>query len=150
MAKIRIGISGWTYDEWSGRFYPEGLPAAQRLRHVGEHFTSAEINGTFYSLESPDVFRRWADATPADFVFAVKGSRYITHTKRLRDVTVALANFLANGLLALGPTTTSMRTRPAMRGAWRSSSGSTARRRPTTGHGGAASSLQSCGMIPPG
>jgi uncharacterized protein YecE (DUF72 family) len=103
MGKVRIGPSGWTYADWADAFYPEALPASQRLAFVGQRFDSAEINGTFYSLKSPAVFRRWHDATPDDFVFAVKGSRYITHMLRLRDADTALANFLANGLLALGP-----------------------------------------------
>jgi uncharacterized protein YecE (DUF72 family) len=102
MGKVRIGLSGWTYADWAGAFYPEALPASQRLAFVGERFATTEINGTFYSLKSPDLFRRWRDTTPDDFVFAVKGSRYITHMLRLREVDVALANFFANGLLTLG------------------------------------------------
>ena len=101
--RIRIGISGWTYPPWRGRFYPEGLPQARELAYAAEQFTSIEINGTFYSLQRPSSFAAWVAATPPGFVFAVKGSRYITHFLRLRRFEVPLANFLASGLLRLGP-----------------------------------------------
>jgi uncharacterized protein YecE (DUF72 family) len=100
---IRIGISGWRYAGWRGQFYPEGLRQKDELVHASGLFPSIEINGTFYSMQSPASFRSWAAATPPDFVFAVKGPRFITHMKKLRDVEVPLANFLASGLLALGP-----------------------------------------------
>ncbi|GGA80109.1 hypothetical protein GCM10011491_04250 [Brucella endophytica] len=100
---IRIGISGWTYARWHGVFYPEGLPQRQELAYAAEQFPSIEVNGTFYGLQRPESFARWSKATPDDFVFAIKGSRYITHLRRLRDVETPLANFLASGLLRLGP-----------------------------------------------
>jgi uncharacterized protein YecE (DUF72 family) len=100
---IRIGISGWTYAPWRGVFYPEGLPQKRELHFAARSFASIEINGTFYGLQKPDAFARWREATPDGFVFAVKGSRYITHLKRLRDVETPLANFMASGLLRLGP-----------------------------------------------
>ncbi len=100
---VRIGISGWRYAGWRGRFYPSGLRQKDELSFAAERFSSIEINGTFYSLQAPSSFRTWAAATPADFVFAVKGPRFITHMKKLRDVEVPLANFLASGVLALGP-----------------------------------------------
>src|SRR4051812_42617822 len=100
---IRIGISGWRYAGWRGSFYPLGLRQKDELAFAAGRYPSIEINGTFYSLQSPDSFRAWAAATPPDFVFAVKGPRFITHMKKLRDVEVPLANFLASGLLALGP-----------------------------------------------
>ncbi|MGD2059998.1 MAG: DUF72 domain-containing protein, partial [Acidimicrobiia bacterium] len=93
---------GWSYYEWNGGFYPADLPAGDRLRYLAERFDTVEVNGTFYSLTNPAAVRRWREQTPARFVFAVKGSRYITHTKRLSDPARAIANFLASGLLDLG------------------------------------------------
>ncbi|WP_420960220.1 DUF72 domain-containing protein [Brucella sp. IR073] len=100
---IRIGISGWTYARWRGVFYPEGLPHRRELAYAAEHFPSIEINGTFYGLQRPESFARWSEETPEDFVFAIKGSRYITHLRRLKNVETPLANFMASGLLRLGP-----------------------------------------------
>jgi uncharacterized protein YecE (DUF72 family) len=102
LGEVRIGVSGWTYAPWRGRFYPKGLPHNQELTHVGSVFSSVEINGTFYSMQRPDTFAGWAAATPDDFVFAVKGPRYLTHMKRLREPVAPLANFIASGLLRLG------------------------------------------------
>ena len=99
---IRIGISGWRYAPWRGDFYPDGLAQKNELAFVGETFPAVEINGTFYSLKRPETFERWAEAVPEDFVFAVKGSRFITHAKRLRDIQAPLANFFAQGVLGLG------------------------------------------------
>jgi uncharacterized protein YecE (DUF72 family) len=100
---VRVGLSGWRYREWRGRFYPRGLPQRRELEYVAGLFDSVELNGSFYSLQRPSSYERWAATVPDGFVFAVKGGRYITHLKRLRDVDVALANFFASGLLALGP-----------------------------------------------
>lgn len=99
---VRIGISGWTYPPWRGKFYPKGLPHKRELSYAAEHFRSVEVNGTFYGLQRPEAFARWYDATPDDFVFAIKGSRYITHMRRLRDIETPLANFFASGPLRLG------------------------------------------------
>ncbi|OYZ73333.1 MAG: hypothetical protein B7Y12_14980, partial [Rhizobiales bacterium 24-66-13] len=88
---IRIGVSGWTYAPWRGNFYPDGLVQKRELAFAAQRFPALEINGTFYGLQRPEVFARWADETPDDFVFAVKGSRFITHTKRLRDIETPLA-----------------------------------------------------------
>jgi uncharacterized protein YecE (DUF72 family) len=104
MGTVRVGISGWRYPSWRGDFYPAGLPQRRELEYAAERLGSVEINGSFYSLQRPDSYRRWRAEVPPDFVFAVKGGRYITHLKRLRDVDAALANFFASGLLALGPT----------------------------------------------
>jgi len=101
VSEIRIGISGWRYEPWRGVFYPEGLPQRAELEYAARHFNSIEINGSFYSLQKPELYQRWYDATPPGFVFAVKGGRFITHMKKLRDVREALANFLASGVLAL-------------------------------------------------
>ncbi len=100
--RIRIGISGWRYPRWRGRFYPKGLAQRRELEHASRCFSTVELNGSFYSLQHPDSYRRWYDETPDEFVFAVKGSRYITHMLRLRGVEQALATFYAQGLLALG------------------------------------------------
>src|ERR1700736_3326603 len=99
---IRIGISGWRYKGWRGVFYPKELPQRRELEYAARIFGSIEINGTFYSLQRPQSFARWADATPEDFVFAVKGSRYITHMLRLTNIRKPLANFFASGVLRLG------------------------------------------------
>jgi uncharacterized protein YecE (DUF72 family) len=101
--EVRIGISGWRYAGWRGDFYPTGLPQRRELEYAAERLTSIEINGSFYSLQRPSSYRAWAAETPADFVFAVKGGRFITHMKKLRDVEAPLANFFASGVLALGP-----------------------------------------------
>jgi len=100
---IRIGISGWTYPPWRGVFYPPKLRQRDELGLAAARFPAIEINGTFYGLQRPDSFARWRDATPEHFVFTVKAPRFITHTKRLRDVATPVANFLASGLLCLGP-----------------------------------------------
>ena len=100
---VRIGISGWTYAPWRGDFYPRGLRQRDELSYAAERLTSIEVNGTFYALQRPDSFRAWRDATPDDFLLAVKGGRFVTHMKRLVDVDTPLANFFASGLLALGP-----------------------------------------------
>jgi uncharacterized protein YecE (DUF72 family) len=102
MGKIRIGISGWSYAEWKGEFYPDDLPNDEQLKFAAQVFDTIEINGTFYSLTDPESCRRWRDATRSGFKFAVKGSRYITHNKRLADTRSALANFFASGILELG------------------------------------------------
>jgi uncharacterized protein YecE (DUF72 family) len=99
---IRIGISGWRYKGWRGVFYPKDLAQKRELEYASRVFRSIEINGTFYSLQRPENFQRWAAETPKDFVFAVKGPRFITHMKKLRDAEVPLANFLASGIFHLG------------------------------------------------
>jgi uncharacterized protein YecE (DUF72 family) len=101
-ARVRVGISGWRYPPWRGVFYPEELRQKDELAFASRAFPSIELNGSFYSLQRPESYRAWYDATPEDFVFAVKGGRYITHMKRLRGVETALANFFASGLLCLG------------------------------------------------
>jgi uncharacterized protein YecE (DUF72 family) len=103
MPQTRVGISGWTYPPWRHVFYPDGLAHRRELEFASRQVGSIEINGSFYALQRPESFRAWAEATPTDFVFAVKGGRFITHMKKLRDVETALANFLASGVLALGP-----------------------------------------------
>jgi uncharacterized protein YecE (DUF72 family) len=97
----RIGISGWTYKGWRGVFYPPELPQKRELEHASRAFNSIEINGTHYSLQRPSSFQKWYEQTPDDFVFSIKGSRFITHMKKLRGVETALANFYASGVLRL-------------------------------------------------
>ena len=101
--RIRVGISGYDYAPWRGAFYPRDLPRRGWLRYAGQAFDSIELNGTFYSLKSPATFERWAGEVPAPpFVFAIKGSRFITHNRKLRNADRALANVLASGVFALG------------------------------------------------
>jgi uncharacterized protein YecE (DUF72 family) len=99
---VRIGISGWRYAPWRGVFYPPQLPQRCELDYASRMFSSIELNGSFYSLQTPASFAEWHDATPEDFVFAVKGPRYITHLRRLKEVETPLANFFASGLFELG------------------------------------------------
>ena len=98
---VRIGISGWTYAPWRGNFYPPGLLQADELSYASRQVDTIEINGTFYGLQRPDAFARWHDETPEGFVFAVKGPRFITHIRRLREIETPLANFFASGVLRL-------------------------------------------------
>jgi uncharacterized protein YecE (DUF72 family) len=99
---VRVGISGWTYPPWRGVFYPKGLPQRRELEYASQRLTSIEVNGSFYALQKPESWQSWRAETPDGFVFAVKGGRFITHMKKLNDVAVPLANFLASGMLALG------------------------------------------------
>ncbi len=101
-SQIRIGISGWRYEPWRGTFYPKGLGQKRELEYASRHLNSIEINGSFYSLQRPEYFREWSAQTPEDFVFSVKGARFITHMKKLNDVEAPLANFFASGVLCLG------------------------------------------------
>jgi len=98
---IRVGISGWRYEPWRGVFYPEGLAQRRELEFCGQHFSTVEINGSFYSLQRPEYYDAWYRETPPGFLFAVKGSRYITHMLRLTNVERPLANFFASGILNL-------------------------------------------------
>jgi uncharacterized protein YecE (DUF72 family) len=100
--KIHIGISGWRYKGWRGVFYPEKLPQRRELAFAARRFDTIELNGSFYSLQRPESFSRWDADTPPGFTFAIKGSRYITHMLRLRNVEGPLANFFAQGLLRFG------------------------------------------------
>jgi uncharacterized protein YecE (DUF72 family) len=99
--RIRIGISGWRYEPWRGVYYPKGLAQSRELWYSSRQLPTIEINGTFYSLQRPECFASWHEDTPRDFVFAVKGSRFITHMKKLRDIEVPLANFFASGIFNL-------------------------------------------------
>ena len=98
---VRVGISGWTYPPWRGVFYPKGLRQADELAYAASRMSSIEVNGSFYSLQRPESYIAWRERTPAGFVLAVKGGRFITHMKKLADVEAPLANFFASGPLAL-------------------------------------------------
>jgi uncharacterized protein YecE (DUF72 family) len=102
VGSVHIGISGWRYAGWRGIFYPPKLAQRNELSFAARNFNSIEINGTHYSLQRPEYFARWAAETPDDFVFSVKGSRFITHMKKLQNVEEALGNFFAQGVLCLG------------------------------------------------
>ena len=97
---LRIGTSGWQYADWRGRFYPAGVPQRSWLAHLAGRFPTVEVNSAFYRLPERSTFEGWAAQTPADFVFAVKVSRYLTHVRRLRDPAEPVARFLerASGL----------------------------------------------------
>lgn len=84
-AALRVGCSGWNYRHWKGRFYPEALPASAWLQYYVSQFDTVETNATFYRLPEASTFAAWHDQTPDGFVMAIKGSRYLTHLKHLRD-----------------------------------------------------------------
>ena len=84
--RVRIGCSGWQYQDWRERFYPKGCAQRNWLEYYARHFDTVEVNSTFYRLAKRDAVARWAEQTPADFVFALKASRYLTHIKRLTDM----------------------------------------------------------------
>ena len=99
--RIRIGISGWRYAPWRGTFYPQGLPQREELKYASSALSIIEINGSFYSLQRPESYATWYEETPADFIFSLKGPRYITHMKRLKGIEKPIANFFASGLFNL-------------------------------------------------
>ena len=99
--QTRIGISGWRYGPWRGTFYPKGLAQRRELEYASRQLNSIEINGSFYSLQRPKNYQEWYDQTPDDFVFSVKGGRFITHMRKLKEVETPLANFFASGILCL-------------------------------------------------
>jgi len=104
--RYHIGTSGWHYDHWRHRFYPEGLAKAKWLEFYTTHFTTVELNNSFYRLPSEAAFAAWRDSSPANFAFAVKVSRFITHIKRLKNTQEAVETFMSRaGILGgkLGP-----------------------------------------------
>jgi uncharacterized protein YecE (DUF72 family) len=102
MAQAFVGISGWTYKPWRGEFYPKGLRQKDELAYASRQLGSIEVNGSFYALQKPESYRAWAAATPEGFVFSVKGSRFITHMKKLAGVEEALPRFFESGVYELG------------------------------------------------
>lgn len=106
MACYYIGTSGWHYDDWRGRFYPEKLPKTRWLEFYARHFQTLELNNTFYRLPKEDVFRKWGEATPEGFIFSLKVSRLITHIKRLKGCRDEVHHFISKAELLqekLGP-----------------------------------------------
>lgn len=101
MGAIRIGISGWRYEPWRGVFYPEDLVQARELEFASRALPTIEINGSFYSLQRPESYAAWYDATPPGFMFSVKGNRFITHILRLKEIDGPVANVLASGVFNL-------------------------------------------------
>lgn len=100
---IRTGIGGWVYPEWrKGAFYPEGLVQKRELEWASRQLGAIEINGTYHSLQKPESFRKWRDATPEGFRFAVKGSSYVTNRKVLAGAGESLARFFTQGMEELG------------------------------------------------
>ena len=102
MPEARVGISGWRYTPWRGDFYPRGLQQRRELEFASGRLRTIEINGTFYGLQKESSWQVWRDTVPHDFVFCVKGSRYVTHMLRLRSPEAALEKFFAQGLFQLG------------------------------------------------
>jgi uncharacterized protein YecE (DUF72 family) len=92
--EIYLGTSGWHYDHWQGRFYPEGLATDAWLKHYANQFTTMEINNSFYQLPEAETLARWRADTPDGFVFSVKASRYITHMKKLKEPEEPVTGFL--------------------------------------------------------
>jgi uncharacterized protein YecE (DUF72 family) len=99
---IRVGIGGWVFPPWRGTFYPKGLKQAEELGYASRHVTAIEINGTFYRLQTPTSYKKWHDETPDDFVFSLKGSRFITHRNDLATAAPYLERFFDSGLAELG------------------------------------------------
>jgi uncharacterized protein YecE (DUF72 family) len=99
---IRVGIGGWVFAPWRGVFYPKGLPHARELEHASRKLTSIEINGTFYRTQKPASFRKWADETPDDFVFTLKGPQFATNRRVLAEAGQSIGRFFASGVLELG------------------------------------------------
>ena len=100
--RLYTGIGGWTYEPWRGVFYPKELPHARELSYAGEHLTSIEVNGTFYSTQSPKTFRKWASEVPDGFVFALKGPRYAVNRRVLKEAGDSIKRFLDSGITELG------------------------------------------------
>ena len=99
---IRVGIGGWTYPPWRGVFYPPGLPHSHELPYASRQVTAIEINGTFYRTQSAAEFRRWAAETPDDFVFTLKGPRYVVNRRILAESGPGLSRFVESGIAELG------------------------------------------------
>lgn len=91
--RVYIGTSGWTYDDWSGPFYPPQVKGAERLAFYARHFHAVEVNATFYRLPTPAMIKAWNQRLPPGFHLVLKGSRFITHRKKLADIAEPLENF---------------------------------------------------------
>lgn len=99
---IRVGIGGWTYEPWRGVFYPPKLPRAKEIEFATRALTAIEVNGTFYSRQSPKTFASWAKAAPDGFRYALKASRFCTNRRNLAEGEESIRNFLDQGLTELG------------------------------------------------
>lgn len=100
---IRIGVGGWNFEPWRQSFYPEGLRQKDELAFMASQLSAVEVNGTFYRTQTPATFRNWHDATPDDFVFALKAPRYATNRKVLAEAGESIARFIDSGIAELGP-----------------------------------------------
>jgi len=99
---IRIGIGGWTFSPWRSTFYPKGLPHNKELEYAASKLSSIEVNGTFYRSQSPVTFRKWASEVPDGFVFSIKGSRFVTNRRVLKEAGESIERFLNSGVTELG------------------------------------------------
>lgn len=99
---IRVGIGGWTYEPWRATFYPETLPKARELEYAASHLTAIEVNGTFYSSQSPATFAKWRKAAPDGFVYTLKANRFCTQRKDLSQSGESIAKFVGQGIVELG------------------------------------------------
>ena len=101
--QIRIGIGGWTFEPWRGVFYPKGCRTRKELAYASERLTSIEVNGTFYRTQTPATFRKWASEVPDGFVFSLKGPRFATNRRVLKEAGNSIKRFLDSGVTELGP-----------------------------------------------
>lgn len=101
-AQIRVGIGGWTFEPWRDNFFPKGLPHSQELSYASRQLSAIEVNGTYYSLQSPKTFARWRDETPDGFVLSLKAPRYTTNRRVLADAGESIEKFVGSGLAELG------------------------------------------------
>jgi len=101
-SRIYVGIGGWTFEPWRGVFYPDKLPHAKELSYASERLTSIEVNGTFYRSQTPATFRKWASEVPQGFVFALKGPRFATNRRVLKEAGDSIKWFLNSGVTELG------------------------------------------------
>jgi uncharacterized protein YecE (DUF72 family) len=99
---IYIGVGGWTFEPWRGEFYPKGLPHAKELAYAAERLTSIEVNGTFYRTQTPATFRKWASEVPNGFKFSLKGPRFATNRRVLKEAGDSIKRFLNSGVTELG------------------------------------------------
>jgi uncharacterized protein YecE (DUF72 family) len=98
---IRVGVGGWSFADWRGSFYPDGLPQKRELEHMSRALTATEINATFYGPQKPETFARWRAETPEGFLFAVKASRFATHRRELAEAAASIERFCTGGIAEL-------------------------------------------------